>query len=91
MIIVRHLCGYDKTTDFIAVKYLIPEALVPKVRALIKPKRGDQDLALAYDIAPENTRTLASMLGVALDADAYDFTVESGYVPQSAQVRVSAA
>ena len=91
MIIVRHLCGYDKTTELIAVEYLIPDSLLPTVRTLIRPKRGDRDLALAYDIAPENTRRLATMLGVAVDADAYDFTVESGYVPQSAQARASAA
>jgi hypothetical protein len=91
MTVLRHLCGYDKKMEPIAVEHLLPEVLLPKVRTVIKPKRGDRSLALAFDITLANTRKLADMLGVAVDAYAYDFTVESGYIPQAAQLRASVA
>jgi hypothetical protein len=89
--VLTHLHGYDKKTEFIAGEYLRPEELLSVIRTLIRPRRGDRDLAQSYDITPDNTRKLAALLGISVEADAYDFTIESGYIPQAAQARALVA
>ena len=74
---IHELCGYDVTTSLIAVEYVIPPALLPIVKTMVQPEPDDHDLILAYDIATENVRRLAVMLGLSVDADAYHFTVEA--------------
>jgi hypothetical protein len=72
-----HLCAYDRCTEFLAVDFDIPEALLPAVRQLMPEASDDPDFIDPHEITSEQTARLARILGLTIDPDQYYYSVES--------------
>lgn len=76
MITVKyHLFGFDRCTEFLAVDFDIPEALLPMVRQLLPEAEDDPDFVDPHEITSNQTARLAEILGLTIevepDEDAY--------------------
>ena len=85
-----HLCGYDRHTEFLAVDFDIPEALLPVVRPLLPEAADDPDFVDPHEITRDQAALLAEALGLNIDPDQYYYSVESDEDPYVVAAQVAA-
>ncbi len=90
MTVKYHLCGYDRSTEFLAVEFDIPEALLPMVRQLPPEAEDGPDFVDPHEITSDQTARLARTLDLTIDPDQYYWSVESDEDPYVVAARVAA-
>jgi hypothetical protein len=85
-----HLCGYDRSTEFLAVDFDIPESMLPVVRQLVPEAEDDPDFIDPQEITGEQVARLAAALGLTVDPDLYHYSVESDEDPYVVAAQIAA-
>ena len=83
MTMTWHLRGFDKRTEFLAIDFEIPQAMVPEAQ-------DDPDFADPHEITRDQTVKLAAALALAIDPDLYHYSVESEDDPYVVAARTEA-
>jgi len=85
-----HLRGFDKATEFEAVDFDIPQAMLPTVRQLLPEPEDDPDFVDPHELTGDQTARLAEALGLTVDPDLYHYYVESDEDPYVVAAQVAA-
>ena len=90
MTVTWHLRGFDKDTEFEAVDFDIPRALLPMVRQLLPEAVDDPDFVDPHEITADQTARLAEAMGLITDPDLYYYSVESDEDPHVVTAQIEA-
>jgi len=85
-----HLRGFDKDTEFEAVDFHIPRALLPMVRQLLPEAGDDPDFIDPREITADQTARLAEAMGLIVDPDLYYCSLESDEDPRVVAAQIEA-
>lgn len=77
MTVTWHLRGFHRHTEFLAVDFGIPQAMLPVVRQLLPEAEEDPDFVDPHEITPDQTARLAEALDLTVDPQLHYYYVES--------------
>jgi hypothetical protein len=77
MTVKYHLCGYDRSTDFLGVDIDIPPDTLPIVRALLPEAADDPEFIDPLTITDREAVLVAAVLGVPVEPDRFAYFIES--------------
>ncbi len=77
MSVIHSLTGYDKRTETIAYRHLVPADKLPAAKELARVSAVDPGAVGVYPLTPSSARRLALQIGLlSLDGDLYDWFLE---------------
>ena len=77
MTVKYHLCGYDRSTEFLGVDFDIPSAMLATIRDLLPHCDEDPEFIDPLPITTDQAIRVADALGVAVEPDRFVYYIES--------------
>ena len=74
--IFHRLVGYDQTTHRVAAEHDIPDHHLDLVKHVAGVAHDDPEAALCYRLNPDKVVEIATIIGIAIDAEACNFYLE---------------
>ena len=77
MQIIHGLVGYDRQTDWMRLRFDIPDQLMPEVKKIARVATDDPDAAWSYSLTETKTRRIARLIGAQADPGEAEFYLEA--------------
>jgi hypothetical protein len=79
--IFHRLVGYDRATQRVAAEHDISDHHLDFVKRVAGVARDDPEAALCYRLNSDQVREIAAVIGITIDADAFNFYLEGFAAP----------
>ena len=83
MRVTHRLVGYDGATDRMKMRFDIPEDLLPDAKKIAQVRKDDPEAVWSYPLSDVQARSMANLIGAALDAAEAEFFMEAFADPAS--------
>ena len=77
MQIIHRLVGYDRQTDWMRLRFDIPDGVMPDAKKIAKVPADDPDAAWSYPLTEAQTRRFARLIGVTADSREAEYYLEA--------------